>query len=71
MTKRKKLTQGRGCERQDDDSDRLPERRHTEQTYCRWRNEFGGLQVDQARLKELEHENAKPKWLASELAWRR
>jgi len=32
----------------------------TEQTYYRWRKEFGGLQVDQARrLKELEQENAK------------
>ncbi len=27
----------------------------TEQTYYRWRNEYGGLKVDQARrLKELE-----------------
>ena len=32
-----------------------------EQTYFRWRKEYGGLQVDQAkRLKELEQENAKP-----------
>ena len=32
----------------------------TDQTYYRWRKEFGGLQVDQARrLKELEQENAK------------
>ena len=32
----------------------------TEQTYYRWRKEYGGLQVDQARrLKELEQENAK------------
>ncbi len=29
-----------------------------EQTYYRWRREYGGLQVDQAkRLKELEKEN--------------
>ena len=29
----------------------------TEQTYYRWRNEYGGLKVDQARrLKELERE---------------
>jgi putative transposase len=36
----------------------------TEQTYYRWRKEYGGLQVDQARrLKELEHENAKLKRL--------
>jgi putative transposase len=30
----------------------------TEQTSYRWRKEYGGLQVDQARrLKELEQEN--------------
>jgi len=34
----------------------------TEQTYYRWRKEYGGLQVDQARrLKELEQEKAKLK----------
>ena len=34
----------------------------TDQTYYRWRKEFGGLQVDQARrLKELEQENSKLK----------
>lgn len=34
----------------------------TEQTYYRWRKEYGGLQVDQAkRLKELESENSKLK----------
>jgi putative transposase len=39
----------------------------TEQTYYRWRKEYGGLQVDQARrLKELEQENAKLKRLVSE-----
>jgi hypothetical protein len=39
----------------------------TEQTYYRWRKEFGGLQVDQARrLKELEQENAKLKRLVAE-----
>jgi transposase-like protein len=33
----------------------------TEQTYYRWRKEYGGLQVGQARrLKELERENARP-----------
>jgi len=32
----------------------------SEQAYYRWRKEYGGLQVDQARLlKELESENAK------------
>ena len=41
----------------------------TEQTYYRWRKEFGGLQVDQARrLKELEQENAKLKRVVSELS---
>ena len=41
----------------------------TEQTYYRWRKEFGGLQVDQARrLKELEQENAKLKRLVAELS---
>ena len=40
-----------------------------EQTYYRWRKEYGGLQVDQARrLKELEQENAKLKRLLSELS---
>jgi putative transposase len=30
-----------------------------EQRYFRWRKEYGGMQVDQAkRLKELEQENA-------------
>ncbi len=33
-----------------------------EQTYYRWRKEYGGLRVDQAkRLKELEKENARLK----------
>ncbi len=41
----------------------------TEQTYYRWRKEYGGLQVDQARrLKELESESAKLKRLVSELS---
>ena len=31
----------------------------TEQAYYRWRNEYGGLSIDQARkLKKLELENA-------------
>ncbi len=34
----------------------------TEQTYYRWRKEFGGLRLDQAkRLRELERENARLK----------
>ena len=41
----------------------------TEQAYYRWRKEYGGLQVDQAkRLKELESENAKLKRLVSDLS---
>ena len=32
----------------------------SEQSYYRWRNEYGGLKVDQARrVKELERENAR------------
>ena len=32
----------------------------TEQTFCRWRKEYGGLKVAQAkRLKELEKENGR------------
>jgi putative transposase len=32
----------------------------SEQTYHRWRKEYGGMRVDQARrLKELEQENAR------------
>lgn len=34
----------------------------TDQTYYRWRREFGGMKVDQAkRLKKLEAENARLK----------
>jgi putative transposase len=41
----------------------------TEQTYYRWRKEYGGLQVVQAkRLKELEQENAKLKRLVANLS---
>ena len=40
-----------------------------EQTNYRWRKEYGGLKVDQARwLKELKQENAKLKRLVSELS---
>ncbi len=39
----------------------------TEQTYYRWRKEYGGLRMDQAkRLKELEKENARLKKLVAE-----
>ena len=41
----------------------------TEQTYYRWRKEYGGLKLDQARrLKELEKENARLKRLVAELS---
>ncbi len=39
----------------------------TDQTYYRWRKEYGGLRVDQAkRLKELERENGRLKGLLAE-----
>ena len=39
----------------------------TEQTYYRWRKEYGGLRMDQAkRLKELEKENIRLKKLVAE-----
>src|ERR1700693_2739820 len=42
----------------------------TAQTYYRWRKEFGGLKLDQAkRLKELERENGKLKRLVAELSF--
>ena len=40
----------------------------TEQSIYRWRKEYGGMRVDQARrLKELEGENAKLKRLVADL----
>jgi transposase-like protein len=40
----------------------------SEQTYYKWRREYGGLKIDQAkRLKELERENAPLKKAVSEL----
>lgn len=39
----------------------------TEQTFFRWRNKFGGLDVpDARRLKELESENTRLKRLVAE-----
>jgi len=39
----------------------------TQQTYYRWRKEYGGLRVDQAkRLKALEKENSRLKRLVAE-----
>ena len=41
----------------------------TVQTYYRWRKEYGGLKVGQAkRLKELEKENSRLKRLVAELS---
>ncbi len=40
----------------------------TEQTYYRWRNEYGRLKIDQAkRLKELERENSRLKRAVADL----
>jgi len=41
----------------------------TEQTYYRWRKEYGGLRVDQVkRLKKLEKENARLKRIVADQA---
>jgi putative transposase len=41
----------------------------TDKTYYRWRKEYGGLRVDQAkRLKELEHENSRLKRMVADLS---
>jgi putative transposase len=38
-------------------------------TYYRWRKEYGGMRVDQARrLKKLEHENSQLKKLVADLS---
>ena len=40
----------------------------TEQTYYRWRKEYGGIRTDQARrLKELERENGRLKKVVADL----
>ncbi len=40
----------------------------TEQTYYRWRTEYGGVKVEQARrLKDLERENARLKRAVADL----
>ena len=40
-----------------------------EQTYYRWRKDYGGMRVDQAkRLKELELENSRLKKLVADLS---
>jgi transposase-like protein len=41
----------------------------SEQSYYRWRKEYGGLEIDQAkRMKELERENARLKRLVADLS---
>ncbi len=41
----------------------------TDQTYYKWRREYGGLKTDQARrLKDLERENARLKRLVADLS---
>ena len=41
----------------------------TEQTYYRWRKEYGGLKLDQAKkLKDLEKENGRLKKLVADLS---
>ena len=41
----------------------------SQQTYYRWRNDYGGMRTDQAkRLKELEKENARLKKLVADQA---
>ena len=41
----------------------------TEQTYYRWRKEYGGMRVEQAkRLKNIEKENARLKKLVADIS---
>jgi transposase-like protein len=41
----------------------------TEQTYYRWRKEYGGMRIEQARrLKEVEKENTRLKKLVADLS---
>ena len=41
----------------------------TEQTYYRWRKEYGGLRIEQARkLKSLEKENSRLKKLVADVS---
>jgi transposase-like protein len=41
----------------------------TEQTYYRWRKEYGGMRIEQAkRLKNLERENARLKKLVADIS---
>ncbi len=41
----------------------------TQQTYYRWRREYGGMRIEQVkRLKELEKENSRLKRLVADLS---
>ena len=41
----------------------------TEQTYYRWRKEYGGMRIEQAKkLKSLEKENARLKKLVADIS---
>ena len=41
----------------------------SQQSYYRWRKEYGGLEIDQAkRMKELERENSRLKRLVADLS---
>ena len=41
----------------------------SDHTYYRWRKEYGGMRIDQARrLKELEQENSRLKKLVADLS---
>jgi transposase-like protein len=41
----------------------------SDMTYYKWRKEYGGLRIDQAkRLKELEHENQKLRKVVADLS---
>lgn len=41
----------------------------TEQTFYRWKNKYGGMELSEAkRLKELEHENRRLKEMVADLS---
>jgi putative transposase len=41
----------------------------SQQNYYRWRKEYGGLEIDQAkRMKDLERENSRLKRLVADLS---
>jgi putative transposase len=63
----RKLTQADRMLAEGKDADVCRELQVSEQTYYRWRNQFGGLKAaDVKRLKDLEQENATLKRLLAE-----